>query len=163
MRRMRRLTSAETGGLPGGLDFQRQNRRNAARCQPIKVAGLTITNAFRHSNNRASLENTKRSPGTGCFGFRLAFLEKDSCLPRNRFSAASDVRLRKRAAQNLKKSETAIFTAIISFETCRHRCRTSQSSHSYPTDFTGPPIFCGPHRCRTVTSRASMGGFGMNV
>jgi hypothetical protein len=31
------LTSAVTCGLPTGFDFQRQKRRNAARCQPIKV------------------------------------------------------------------------------------------------------------------------------
>lgn len=34
-------------GRPTGLDFQRQKRRKAARCQPIKVAGLTITKALR--------------------------------------------------------------------------------------------------------------------
>jgi len=47
MRRIKRLISAFTGGRPTGLDFQRQNRRNAARCQPITVAGLTITKALR--------------------------------------------------------------------------------------------------------------------
>jgi hypothetical protein len=62
-RRIKSLTSAVTGGLPTGLDLQRQNRRNAWRCQPIKVAGLTISNALRQSNHRASLENTNLSPG----------------------------------------------------------------------------------------------------
>src|SRR4051794_35388049 len=62
-RRIKPLTSAVTGGLPTGLDFQRQKRRNALRCQPIKVAGLTISNALRQSNQRASLENTNLSAG----------------------------------------------------------------------------------------------------
>src|SRR3982751_202911 len=58
------LTAAVTGGLPTGLDFQRQNRRNALRCQPIKVAGFTISNALRQSNQRASLQNTNLSAGS---------------------------------------------------------------------------------------------------
>ena len=49
-RRIKSLTSTVTRGLPTGLDFQRQKRRNALRCQPIKVAGLTIINALRQSN-----------------------------------------------------------------------------------------------------------------
>src|SRR4051812_17386569 len=62
-RRIKSRTSAVTGGLPTGLDFQRQKRRNALRCQLIKVAGLTISNALRQSNQRASLENTYLSAG----------------------------------------------------------------------------------------------------
>jgi hypothetical protein len=49
IRRIKCLSSADTCGLPTGLDFQRQNRRKAARCQLISVAGLTITKAFRQS------------------------------------------------------------------------------------------------------------------
>src|SRR3954469_20679703 len=62
-RRIKALTSAVTGGLPTGLDFQRQKRRSALRCQPIIVAGLTISNALRPSNQPASLENTNLSAG----------------------------------------------------------------------------------------------------
>jgi hypothetical protein len=53
IRLMNRLISADIGSLPSGRDFQRQNRRKAARCQPINVAGFTITKALRHSNKRA--------------------------------------------------------------------------------------------------------------
>src|SRR3954449_1724310 len=62
-RRIKFLTSAVTRGLPTGLDFQRQNRRNALRCQLIKVAGFTIINALRQSNQQTSLEKTKLSAG----------------------------------------------------------------------------------------------------
>jgi hypothetical protein len=60
MRRIKQLTSADTGSLPAGLKFQCQNCRKAARCQPIAVAGLTITKALRQSKKRASLEKRKR-------------------------------------------------------------------------------------------------------
>jgi hypothetical protein len=60
-RRIKFFTSLVTCGLPSGFDLQRQKRRSAARCQPIKVAGLTITNALRQSNQRASFENTNLS------------------------------------------------------------------------------------------------------
>ncbi len=59
IRRIKRLTSADTGGRPTGFDFQRQKRRNAARCQPINVTGLTTTKALRQSKKRASLDSTK--------------------------------------------------------------------------------------------------------
>jgi hypothetical protein len=61
MRRIKRRTSADIAGRPTVLDFQRENRRNAARCQPINVAGLTITKALRQSKKRASLDKTNRS------------------------------------------------------------------------------------------------------
>src|SRR3569833_2565282 len=60
-RRIKFLISAVTRGLPTGLDFQRQNRRNALRCQQIKEAGFTISSALRQSNQRASLDNTNLS------------------------------------------------------------------------------------------------------
>src|SRR5205085_9221698 len=50
-RRIKSLTPAVTGGLPTGLDFQRQNRRNALRCQPIKVADLTISKHYASRTN----------------------------------------------------------------------------------------------------------------
>jgi hypothetical protein len=61
IRRIKRRTSADIAGRPTGLDFQRQKRRNAVRCHPIKVAGLTITKALRQSKKRASLDKTNRS------------------------------------------------------------------------------------------------------
>ena len=59
-RQIKRLNSAFTRGRPTDLDFQRQNRRNEARRQPIKVAGLTMINALCQSKKRASFENTNR-------------------------------------------------------------------------------------------------------
>jgi hypothetical protein len=63
-------------------------RRNAARCQPIKAAGLTITNALRQSNQRASFENTNLSPGVVGSAFFSCSRNRANCLRKNRFSAA---------------------------------------------------------------------------
>ena len=103
-RRIESLTSAVTGGLPTGLDFQRQKRRNAARCQPIKVAGLTITNALRQSNQRASFENTNLSPGVVGSAFFSRSRNRANCLRKNRFSAARAKRRRPILAKKLKQS-----------------------------------------------------------
>jgi hypothetical protein len=113
MRRIKRLTSADTRGRPTGLDFQRQNRRKAARCQPINVAGLTITNALRQSKKRASLDNTNRSAAVVGLAFFSRSRNKASCLRKNRFSAARAVRLRKPAAQKLTQSETRICNVTV--------------------------------------------------
>jgi hypothetical protein len=107
-RRIKSLTSAVTGGLPTGLDLQRQNRRNAWRCQPIKVAGLTISNALRQSNHRASLENTNLSPGVVGMAFFSRSRNRANCLRKNKFSAASAVRRRHTAAKKLKPSLTIV-------------------------------------------------------
>src|SRR3954465_11535923 len=132
IRRINRLTSAATGGRPTGLDFQRQNRRNAARCQPINVAGLTMTNALRQSKKRASLDNTNRSAAVVGAAFFSRSWNKASCLRKNRFSAASAVRLRKPVPQKLMQSETTICNVTLSFESCRKMFSTWQSSHGYP-------------------------------
>src|SRR5438309_11991456 len=105
-RRIKSLTSAVTRGLPTRLDFQRQKRRNAWRCQPIKVAGLTIINALRQSNQRASLENTNLSPGVVGIAFFSRSRNRANCLRKNRFSAASAMRRRHTAAKKLKPSLT---------------------------------------------------------
>jgi hypothetical protein len=143
MRRISRLNSTGTGGLPTDLDFQRQILRSADRCQPMRVAGLTITKALRHSKRRASLENTKRSAAVVALGFFARSRNRASCLRRNRFSAASADRLRKSAPHNLQQSETMICKPMNSFVTCSGRHRTSQSSHRYPPDFTASHHSCG--------------------
>src|SRR3954453_12917123 len=103
-RRIKALTSAVTGGLPTGLDFQRQNRRNALRCQPIKVAGFTISNALPHSNQRTSLENTNLSAGVVGIAFFSRSRNRANCFRKNKFSAATAVRRRDTAANKLKPS-----------------------------------------------------------
>src|SRR5207245_6084995 len=102
------LTSAVTGGLPTGLDFQRQNRRKALRCQPIKVAGFTIINALRQSNQRASLENTNLSAGVVCIAFFSRSRNRANCLRKNRFSAARAVRRRQTPTKKRKPSLTMV-------------------------------------------------------
>ena len=46
--RISRLSSMGIGGRPG-RDFQRQNRRKPARCQPMKVFGVTFASASCHA------------------------------------------------------------------------------------------------------------------
>ncbi|HYZ72697.1 MAG TPA: hypothetical protein VE641_06425 [Chthoniobacterales bacterium] len=58
------------------MRFCYENWRKAARCQPIRVAGLTITQASRQLKKRASLENTKRSTEVVGLTFLFAFLEE---------------------------------------------------------------------------------------
>ena len=42
-----RISSGTFGLPPQDRDFQRQNKRKPARCQPITLSGFTITKAFR--------------------------------------------------------------------------------------------------------------------
>src|SRR4051794_11442775 len=130
-RRIKFLTSAVTGGLPTGLDFQRQNKRNALRCQPIKVAGFTISNALRQSNQRASLENTNLSAGVVGIVFFSRSRNRANCLRKNKFSAATAVRRRDAAAKKLKPSRTIVrrFRTILARRV--NTFNIVQSSHSY--------------------------------
>lgn len=139
--RINRLTSAVSGGRPTSLDFQRQNRRNAARCQPINVAGLTMTNALRQSKKRASLDNTNRSPAVVGAAFFSRSWNKASCLHKNRFSAASAVRLRKPVPQKLMQSETTICNVTLSFESCRWIGDRGLPHRSFPSS----PLLEVPH------------------
>ena len=61
-------------------------------------------------------------------------LPRASCLRRNRFSAASAVRFRNRAAQQPRES---ICTANVSFKSRSNPLSTSKWSHSYFIDFAG--------------------------
>lgn len=68
-----------------GLDFQRQTRRNAARCHPIRVAGLTITNrtigpAWKRQIGRQQWLALLSSPDPGIEP--TAFARTDSQLPK---------------------------------------------------------------------------------
>jgi len=126
IRQIKCLISAFTGGRPTSLDFQRQNRRRAARCQPINVSGLTITKALRQSKKRVSLENTNRSPAVVATAFFSRSRNKASCLRNNKFSAASAVWLRKAAAHNLRESEMTIWNVTLSFRSCPKRPRNPE-------------------------------------
>src|SRR3954453_8915921 len=129
-RRIRSRTSAVTGGLPTGLDFQRQKRRNALRCQPIKVAGLTISNALRQSNQRASLENTNLSAGVVGMAFFSRSRNRANCLRKNKFSAANAVRRRHTAGKKLKPSLTIVRRVRTILERRMNTLNIVQSSHA---------------------------------
>src|SRR3954447_19393098 len=140
-RRIKSLTSAVTGGLPTGLDFQRQNRRNALRCQLIKVAGFTIINALRQSNQRASLQNTNLSAGVVGIAFFSRSRKRANCFRKNKFSAARAVRQREAAAKKLKPPLTIVprFRTILA-----KRVKTLnivQSSHGDPLISEADPVF----------------------
>jgi hypothetical protein len=129
-RRIKFLTSIVTRGLPTGLDFQRQKRRNALRCQPIKLAGLTIINELRQSNQRASLENTNLSPGVVGIAFFSRSRNRANCLRKNRFSATRAVRLRQTPANKLKLSLTIVRKFRKQLESRVKSLNIPQSSHA---------------------------------
>jgi len=54
-------------GLPG-RDFHFQNKRNAWRCQPINVAGLTMRSADFHSKKRDQKTSEKRAASVNRLG-----------------------------------------------------------------------------------------------
>ena len=66
-------------GRPSGLDFQRQNRPNAALCQPIKEAGLDDDPSAAQSNQQASLDNTKRSAAIAGAAFFSRSWKRANC------------------------------------------------------------------------------------
>src|SRR4051794_12154708 len=140
-RRIKSLTSAVTGGLPTGLDFQRQKRRNAWRCQPIKVAGLTISNALRQSNKRASLENTNLSAGVVGLAFFSRSRKRANCLRRNKFSAARALRRWHTAAKKLRPSLTIVrrFRTIVGSRV--NTLNIVQSSHANSVILNADRIF----------------------
>ena len=152
-RRIKPLISDGICGRPTGLDLQRQKRRKAVRCQLISVAGLTITNALRQSKKQASLARTKRSVAVVLVTFFSRSWNKASYLRRNRFSAASALRLRSRAAQKSRKSARTICAAIVSFARGSNTLSTSKWSHSYLFDFARPFDFCGPHLGTSIVRR----------
>src|SRR5689334_4304596 len=78
--------------------------------------------------------------------FFLRSWNKASCLRKNRFSAASAVRLRKPVPQKLVQSETTICNVTLSFESCRKMLSTWQSSHSYSLIRLHDHVFAD-HRC----------------
>ena len=123
-RRIKFLTSTVTRGLPTGCDLQRQKRRNALRCQPIKVAGLTIINAPRQSNQRASLENTNLSAGVVCIAFFSRSRNRANCFRKNRFSATRAVRRDRAQVPNHpgKSGEDLEHRAIVSRQLSHFRC-----------------------------------------
>src|SRR3954467_7943495 len=129
-RRIKALTSAVTGGLPTGLDFQRQKRRNALRCQPIKVAGLTISNALRQSNQRASLENTNLSAGVVGIAFFSRSRKRANCFRRNKFSAARALRRWHTAAKKVRPSLTIVRRFRTILERRVNTLNIVQSSHA---------------------------------
>src|SRR4051812_5394822 len=129
-RRIKFLTSAVTGGLPTGLDLQRQNKRNALRCQPIKVAGFTISSALRQSNQRASLENTSLSAGVVGIAFFSRSRNRANCFRKNKFSAARAARRRHTAAKKLKPSPRIVRRSRTILESRVNTLNIVQSSHA---------------------------------
>ena len=58
--RISRRRSLGSSGLPVGLDFHRQKKRNPLRCQRVKVSAFTFTSAPRHGKNRLKVAITQR-------------------------------------------------------------------------------------------------------
>lgn len=144
MRRIKPIRSCETGGLPTGLDFQRQNFRKPARCQPIKVAGLTITKALRQSNKRASFENTRRSAAVVGWLSCHALERGPAVYARTDFGGQRCAAAEKRSAE-ADAVRNHNLAAIVSLERSPNTLSTPPSSHSYQTDFTASLNFLRNH------------------
>ncbi len=91
MRRINWRSSSGIGGRPG-LDLQRQNRRQLARCQRINVSGRTTTKAPRQSNIRESNASDTRVAASTRLGLTPRSWYSASSRRRNRFSASTDRR-----------------------------------------------------------------------
>jgi hypothetical protein len=154
MRRIKRVTSTGTGGLPTGLDFQRQHRQNAARCQPIRVAGLTITNALRQSKSRESLKNNKAIRGSGCFGFLFTFLKQGQLLMQEQILSGQRCTAAEESAAEPEQVLNDNLQGRDSLYNLLADALHVQLSHGYPTDFTASPNFCGT---ATVDDKHSSG------
>jgi len=90
--RMSDLMFLGTAGRPRRRDFHRQSRRNPARCQRMKVAGLTIARASRQSNRRDSQTKASLVHGSGRRAFDFRSRYNASWRRRNRISARSRTR-----------------------------------------------------------------------
>src|SRR5919199_6170378 len=117
------------------------SQRNALRCQPIKVAGLTISNALRQSNQLASLDNTNLSAGVVGIAFFSRSRNRASCLRKNKFSAGRAVRRRDAAAKKLKPSLTIVrrFRTILAIRV--NTLNIVQSSHGNPLILEADRVF----------------------
>ena len=82
-------------GLPRGLDFQRQNKRNPLWCQRMRVSGLTMTRALRRSKNLLRTARNNLVASIARSGLTSRSWYRASCFRRNRFSAARALRDRK--------------------------------------------------------------------
>jgi hypothetical protein len=81
-----------TLGLPAGLDFQRQNKRNPLRCHRFSVSGSTTTSASRQANSRLKQAISHLAESWARWGLTLRSWNIASCFRRNRFSATREVR-----------------------------------------------------------------------
>jgi hypothetical protein len=81
--RINLLTSNAKSRLPADLDFQRQKRRKAARCQLIKAGGLTITRASASRSKRSNLTKDVAVGSRRPFGLLLTFLKKSPLLSKD--------------------------------------------------------------------------------
>ena len=91
LRRINRRSSSGIRGRPG-LDLQRQNRRQPARCQRINVSGRTTTRALRQSNSRESNASETRVAASMRLGLMPRPWYSASSRRRKRFSASTDRR-----------------------------------------------------------------------
>ena len=81
-----------TAGLPAGLDFQRQNKRNPLRCHRFSVSDLTTTSAPRQSNSRLKCAISHLAESSARWGLTLRSWNIARCFRRNKFSATRAVR-----------------------------------------------------------------------
>ncbi len=111
MRRISSLTSRETRSRPPRCvrDFQAQNRRKPLRCQPITVAGLTITSPSRQFGQKLEIKTQKQrsvgsSRGRDVFRFSTA-----SCWRTAKLSKYDAARARSSQCRSATRRRMSIF------------------------------------------------------
>ena len=82
--------STETGGLPLGRDFHRQNKRKPFRCQRMTVSGFTTTRMSLQSNSLLSVTIVNRVALSVRRGVCSRSMKNVSCFRRKRFSCGKD-------------------------------------------------------------------------
>lgn len=125
MRRISWRSSSGIGGRPG-LDLTRQNRRQPARCQRIRVSGRTTTGASRQAKSRARDASDTRVAASTRLGLTPRSWYSASSRRRNRFSASMKSR-------RLSESTTRQAKSSSNRKTIRASTITRRSCHSSPT------------------------------
>ena len=127
------------GGRPGLRDFQRHKARNAVRCHPMKVSGLTMTRASRQSKNCDRASSASRVVALALRGRASRSWKSASCLRRNRFSARSAERAIRKSRKVVSNRDSTLPARCPSWS-IGWRCLAGSDRYANPC--RGPSTIC---------------------
>ena len=121
------ISARRSGGITGlpGREFQRQNRRNPARCHRRNVRGVTLTRAPGQSKHFESNTRDTRVAASVRRGSTPRSRYIATCLRRNRFSSATTLGGRRSSQANATRSASSrrnILAPGMAPESCHLRC-----------------------------------------